>query len=177
MSELPIQNENSVANTPTSCSEAQKNVRRVPPASPSPSRSRATSTRGSMASDLDRVAANNHAKLKKFESSYEDLVDLLCSAAQSHLPTSRENQYADLRKRLRTSYADIRRMIGVPSPLQFRSMNCSADPFLSLTASKQLEGALFSNESIADMIACQQWFDVCRRKIEMNSSSRFEPQS
>lgn len=174
MSELPIQIENSVANTTSSRSDAQNPADRR-------SCSTAKGTRSSKANQIDRIAANNQAKLKRFESSYEDLVDLLCSAAQSHIPTTRENQYMDLRKRLRTCYADIRRKIDVPSPMQFQSINCSADPFLSLTASKQLEGALFSDDSIADMIACQQWFDVCRSVIAnragMLSTIRFDSQS
>jgi len=118
----------------------------------------------------NRVRRRQFALLCAFDDRYEQLVALICCAAQSTGSTSRDGYYKELRKWMRDNYGSIRHYLQ-PAWANTQSQ-ISRDPFESLLAFERLEEVLTAHSSIEDMMLCRNSLDKYRFGLEKDQKVR-----
>jgi hypothetical protein len=102
--------------------------------------------------------------LNAFEAQYEDLVDLLCWAAQDGVHSKRDATYSAIRTWMCSHYSQIRSKLR-PHWLEPEGLT-AYDPFEALFMPEQIDAVLNACTSIEDMMLCRQALDAYRVALQ-----------
>jgi len=116
-----------------------------------------------------RAIARQRALLESFDAKYEELVDLLCGAAQEGVQPESARQYAALRTWMCAQYRHIR----TPMRAFWTTPDAPAayDPFEALFFPELLEEVIHSPNSIEDMMQARTALDGYRDALEARAKA------
>lgn len=104
------------------------------------------------------------ARLRSFETHYEELVDLLCWSAKDGVHTSRDARYARVRAWMLRHYPRVQASLRP----YWVSSDPSRDPFLGLFGVEHVDDVIYSIHGIEDMLRSRAALEAYRQDLEQS---------